>query len=62
MMTDELSDDDRAFIERLEQRTASFDAWQARRAAARSKLIELGLTGDEVDAVLNGPTEETPTE
>lgn len=61
-MTDELSDDDRAFIERLERRTASFQAWETRRAAARSKLIELGLTGDEVDAVLNGPSLETVEE
>lgn len=54
---EEMTDDD--FIARLEARTAQFDAWQARRAAARSKLIELGLTGEEVDAMLEGPTWQT---
>jgi len=55
-MTD-ISDEE--FIARLEARTAEFQAWQNRRAAARSKLIELGLTGSEVDAILEGPTWQT---
>ena len=47
---------DEEFIARLEAQTRQVEAWRARRAAARSKLIELGLTGDEVDAVLDGPS------
>lgn len=54
---EEITDDE--FLARLEARTAQFDAWQARRGAARSKLIELGLTGEEVDAMLEGPAWQT---
>ena len=50
---------DAEFIARLEARTAEVEAWRNRRAAARAKLIELGLTGDEVDAMLEGPTWKT---
>lgn len=53
----DISDDE--FIARLEARTAEVEAWRGRRAAARAKLIELGLTGDEVDAMLEGPAWQT---
>lgn len=48
-----MSDDE--FIARLEARSAEHERWLAHRVNARAKLIELGLTGQEVDSILDGP-------
>ena len=53
MEPEQISDD--KFIARLEARNADFERWAAHRANARAKLIELGLTGQEVDSILDGP-------
>ena len=53
METEQISDDE--FIARLEARNIEHQRWLAHRANARAKLIELGLTGQEVDSILDGP-------
>jgi len=54
-MSSELSDAD--FIARLEAQTVVYNAWLAKRKSAGEKLVALGLSADEVDAILNGPKE-----